>query len=434
MVNYVLAHKDCNDKKGEQTPFQWKHGKEGWNGYENIVKQHAVALRNKKVQLLLREDAPELVQRYTALAETAWISKLAQTILSLHFGWRNGIDYSEKNPVKRVTVISGGLTGRIRRKYKLNSLLNPAPLGTVDLDEWETNAEKNRSDERHHALDAMLISFLPTWARDARKEHFFRFPDPIHKNAKAFFENEINQVMPRAIAYEKAGLAETIYGARPTTSGLVIVQRVALRDLAMKPIAPGKTKFDADYLRKQINAIRDTTIATAVKKFLEAAPNETAWMIFCSAFRLPRRDGSLGPRVLNVSVKVGDPAEYREMSKDGTGAWRKGLGSHKGQIIYWDKNGVLSVRPVFAHGSIAKERQAVEEIGGKAKFYGFFQSDCAVRTTKAIPAESYKLVVRNEAKQKRRIPAEKTLPPCELTLRTIITKDFIAELTAEMGQ
>ncbi len=434
MVNYVLAHKECNDQKDEQTPFQWKHGKEGWNGYETIVKQRAVALRNKKVQLLLREDAPELVQRYTALAETAWISKLAQTIISIHFGWQNGIDCLAKNPVKRVLVISGGLTARIRRKYRLNSLLNPPPPGTSDLNEWEANAEKNRDDDRHHALDAMVISFLPAWARDAHKERFFRFPEPIHKNAKAFFEKEINQVMPHTIAYEKAGLAETIYGARADKSGMVIVQRVALRDLAMKPITPGKMKFDLDYLRKQIKAIRDDTIATVVADFAETEPDETGWVDFCARFQLPQHDGSTGARVFNVSVKVGAPTEYREMSKDGTGAWRKGLGSHKGQIIFWDKNGVLGVRPVFAHGSVAKERQFVADIGGKAKFYGFFQSDCAVRTTREIPAEGYKLVVRNEAKQKRRISADKPLPPCELTLRTIITKDFIAELTLADNQ
>ena len=117
------------------------------------------------------------------------------------------------------------------------------------------------------------------------------------------------------------------------------------------------------------------------------------------------------------------------MSKDGTGAWRKGLGSHQGQIIFWNEKGVLSVRPVFAHGSVARERKAIEALGGQARFHGFFQSDCAVQTTKEIPAESYSLVIKNEAKQKRRVPAEKPLPPCRLTLRNIITKDRIGEMT-----
>jgi CRISPR-associated endonuclease Csn1 len=425
MVNYVLAHRHCNEAKGELTPFQWKHGQEGWDGYKRLVESHAVTLRNKKVQLLLREDATDLVNRYTALAETAWISKLAQTIVSLYFGWKNGNDAEGR---KRVTIVSGGLTDRVRRKYHLNSVLNPCPKDE-DPFLWEEACEKNRSDDRHHALDAMVISFIPGWMRDARKEHFFRFPKPVHKNAKAFFAKEISGVMPRAVAYERAALAETIYGARPTDKGLVIVQRVALHGLAMKPIAPGKARFDTTYLRKQINAVRDAGIAATITDFLETAPDEAAWDRFCQEFRLHCQDGSPGQRVVRVSVNVGEPDEYREMSKDGTGAWRKGLGSHKGQIIFWDERGELSVRPVFAHGSVGRERRAVESLGGKAKFYAFFQSDCAVRTTKTIPAEAYRLVVKNEAKQKRRISAEKPLPACELTLRTIVTKGRIAELT-----
>jgi len=80
------------------------------------------SLRHKKAQLLVSPDAEKLVEKYTALAETAWISKLAQAILDLNFGWQNGNDLQGH---KRVVVVSGGLTGRIRRKYRLNHILNP---------------------------------------------------------------------------------------------------------------------------------------------------------------------------------------------------------------------------------------------------------------------------------------------------------------------
>ena len=85
------------------------------------VRSRATALRNKKVKLLLDEDATDLAERYTALAETAWISKLSRAILDAFFGWKNGND---ANGVKRIAVVNGGLTARIRRKYKLNILLN----------------------------------------------------------------------------------------------------------------------------------------------------------------------------------------------------------------------------------------------------------------------------------------------------------------------
>jgi CRISPR-associated endonuclease Csn1 len=427
MVNYVLAHEACNDAKGDKTPFEWKHHQQGWDGYKACVEKYGTTLRNKKVQLLLREDAAELVGRYTALAETAWISKLAQKIVSLHFGWTRGID---KDGKRRVIAISGGLTARIRRKYRLNSLLNPAPSGTTDLDDWEAKAEKNRKDHRHHALDAMVINFLPQWMRDEKKGWFFRFPEPVRKNPRSIFEKEIADVMPRHIACEKVVLAETNYGASTEGDDFVIVQRVPLRDLAMKPVALGKSKFDLAYLKKQVQAVRDDVVRKGLDQFVESGADERDWVQFCTKYRLPpSRMGTLGPRVGHVTVKVGAATEYKEMSKDGRGTWRKGLGSHKGQIIYWDQAGILAVRPVYAHGSVSKEIRSIESLGGKAKICGFFQSECAVRTTNLIPPSKYKLVVQNDAKQKRRMAASDPLPPCELTLKTIVTKDLIAEMT-----
>ncbi len=426
VVNYVLAHEKCNDDKAGRTPYQWLHGTEGWDAYVGRVTARGTALRNKKVQLLTREDAHELVQRYTALAETAWISRLAQKIAGLWFGWHNGNDDAGN---KRVIVIAGGLTARIRRRYRLNSLLNPPPADCTDTAAWEETAEKNRDDDRHHALDAMVINFLPQWTRNAKKEHFFRFPPKIHANAREFFDRRLADVMPRVIAFEKAPLAETNYGARRDGSKTVIVQRVPLRDLAMKAIAPGKTKFDAEYLKKQIKAVRDSVIMERLREETEGIEDVASWDAFCSAFRLPKKDGGEGPRVLRVSVYVGEPTEFKEMSKDKTGTWRKGLGSHKGQIIYFDATGEVGVLPVFAHGSVSAERAKVAALGGQARVYGFFQSDCAVEIQNEIPTEHYKLVVKNEAKQKRRISPAGPLSPCRLTLRTIITKDLIAEMT-----
>ncbi len=387
MVNYVLAHKDCNDKKGEQTPFQWKHGKEGWNGYENIVKQHSVLLRNKKVQLLLREDAPELVQRYTALAETAWISKLAQTLISLYFGWRSGIDYSEKSPVKRVTVISGGLTGRIRRKYRLNSLLNPPPPGTLDINEWEATAEKNRDNDRHHALDAMLISFLPTWARDARKEHFFRFPELIHKNAKAFFEKEIKEVTPKYIAFLKPAFEETFYGRRIIDGKEFIVGREELSGLAVK-VVKNKRGLKA---RKDIDTSRiiDTQIRNKVEQFLAATPGLTLehWDKWCAEFRLSE-EGQRVQKVLATKSKADSIGEYKDLSKDKTGQYRRGA-KHRGYFVYErpapskkePHKMQTEVQPVYVFQSEARIRKELSEQEGVIVL-GFFESGCQVRTTK----------------------------------------------------
>ena len=399
MVNYALACRSCNENKGERTPFQWLRHEDSWDAFESRVNSRATELRNKKVQLLLREDAPDLVQRYTALAETAWISRLAQKIVWLHFGWRNGVDGEGK---KRVTIISGGLTGRVRRKYRLNSLLSPCPEGEDPM-AWEAQADipKNRKDDRHHALDAMLINFLPQWSRDTHKQHFFRFPDAIQANPQAFFRREIDSVTPCNIAFEKPALADTIYGARQDAEGKVIVQRAPLFALGMQSVGQSKVAFDAKYLAAQSKTVRDPRIVAEINRYLaEEDHSEASWKKFCDTLHLPQKDGSKGPRVIKVNVTAGTPSEYIDMSKDLSGAYRKGKKGHRGQIIYLlrkkDKRGAIKetvcVRPVYAFESRHQaEKSLREEHGDAITIYGFFQSGCLVAVNSEVEHDKLKL-------------------------------------------
>ena len=416
VVNYVLTTNGANKEKADRTPYEWLSANGGWDAYVNRVRSRSLALRNKKVQLLISPNAEELAERYTALAETAWIAKLAQTIVGLHFGWRNGVDVEGH---KRVSVISGGLTGRIRRKYDLNRILNP------DVLDDEEAEKKNRNDDRHHALDAMVISFIPSWARDARKERFFRFPEPVHQNAKGFFAKEIASVMPQNICFVKPALAETIYGARRDGDEHVIVQRVELFELAMKGIAPGKTQFNVDYLASKIKAVRDGHIQQLLMDFHSKLPDEARWKTFCETFQLPQKDGTPGSRVRRVLMNVGNPTEYKDMSKDGTGAYRKGKKGHRGQIVYvetsTDKKGntneTVKVRPIFVFESPAMvHKQLRDELGDRSRVVGFFQSGCMIETTKPVPHTKL------------------ALPPGRYVMNTIITASRQMKITTQDGK
>ena len=374
VVNYVLTTQKANEAKADRTPYDWFHQEmpDKWDAYVNRVRARATHLRNKKVQLLIALNAAELAERYTALAETAWIAKLAQAIVGLHFGWRNGVD---ENGNKRVTVISGGLTGRIRRKYALNQILNP------NAKTEEEAEKKNRDDDRHHALDAMVISFIPSWVRDAVKERFFRFPEPIHQNAKGFFEKEIESVIPQFLCFEKSALAETIYG-REKGGMHLITQRVELKSLALKPISPAKVKFDLDYALKQSQSIRDEKIKRLLREFLGTKPDEAHWNEFCANLHLIQKNGSVGSKVVNVKMNVGKADEFADLSKDHSGAWRKAKQGHKGQIVYIDADGKPKIRPVYVFESQFKVGKEITEKGGKV--YGFFRSGCLVQIDKPI--------------------------------------------------
>ena len=374
-VNYILTTTAANDEKANRTPFEWLSATDGWDAYVGRVKSRQTALRNKKVRLLLLPEAAELAEKYTALAETAWIAKLAQTLASLHFGWKNGNDEQGK----RVTVISGGLTARIRRKYKLNSLL--AAEGVSE----EEAEKKNRDDDRHHALDAMVLAFIPGWAQNDSKQKWFRFPDGV--NRENTFKHWLSKTLPRNECFEKPKLAETIYGRRRNGLDPVIVQRAELIKLAYKQINPSKTVYDLKYAREQFKSVRDPVIKRLLLDWCERGESEEAWKKFAAAFRVPCKGGRLGPLIRRVLTSVGEDDEYIDMSKDGHGAWRKAKKSHRGQVVYLlrtqTKTGKVSetakVCPVYVFES---ETQVMKRLrkdhGDSMNLYGFFQSGCMI--------------------------------------------------------
>ena len=446
-VNYVLTFHDINStkEKGALTPYALLHGKEGWDSYEKRVKSHLTTLRSKKAQLLLRQDAPELVERYTALAETAWISRLAQKVASLHFGWRNGIDYGGKDTKQRIVVISGGLTARVRRKYCLNSLLAPCPQG-VDRIDWEEKAEKNRNDDRHHALDAMVINFLESWVRNPSKEQWFRFPPDVHKNAKAFFAEHLKSVVPEPIAAQKPVLEEKFYaerisyegkGKKPVTKASRRLERV--EDLPYKT-EKMKRVFDVSFKTaiKRIENIRDDCLREIFRKiFVEQQPDESTWSKLCKeGFFQTSCDGRKGSRIRRLMLDRGTIEEYRDMSKhgkDGRPALCRGE-PHRGFVIFRNAQRGLNVRPVYAHESPAKVQTDVAPSGGAAQVIAFVFSGCLIETTASVPKENIRLVERNEAKQKRRISASSDLPASRYILRQIVTRSHAAELDTPDGK
>jgi len=382
VVNYVLTTQKANEAKDDRTPYEWFHQEmpDKWDAYVNRVRARATHLRNKKVQLLISPNAAELAERYTALAETAWIAKLAQTIVGLQFGWRNGVDEGGN---KRVTVISGGLTGRIRRKYALNQVLNS---NAKTEEEAET---KNRDDDRHHALDAMVISFIPGWVRDAMKENFFRFPEPVHQNAKGFFEKEIRSVKPRNIALLKPVFEETIYGQRMIDGHKFIVGRESLVGLAVK-----KTQ-NSESIKKvsdiEFGRVVDARIQKNVRVFWEANPAATleAWKQWCADYRL----GANGPPVKFILVtksKADAVDEYMNVTKAGDsserGQYKRGA-KHRGYFIYERPSPTrkepdkmqIEVCPVFVFQSQKAVQEDLLKQAG-IKMHGYFESGCQVRT------------------------------------------------------
>jgi hypothetical protein len=156
--------------------------------------------------------------------------------------------------------------------------------------------------------------------------------------------------------------------------------------LAYRPTAPGKSNFDLHYAAKQARSVRDPVIQKGILDFLATRPDELAWKQFCAEFRLKRKDGSDGPRVKYVTVSIGDTNEYKDMSKDGTGAYRKALKGHRGQIVFIDRDGKPRIRPIYVFESVHAVWKKLREEG--AKVYGFFRTGCLVKIDKPIPHDT----------------------------------------------
>jgi CRISPR-associated endonuclease Csn1 len=332
MVNYVLTTPDANNAKRKRTPFDWFHQDRmaEWDGYRNFVTSKIGTLGGKKVQLLTRSNAAELVGKYTSLAETAWIAKLAQTLIRLHFGW----PLEHERGKERVTVVPGGLTGRIRRKYLLNTLLDERfknlPTNQIKPED-EEEAEKDRKDLRHHGLDAMLISFFPDWMRNPLKGDFFRFPLPLdqpfpgkrNKHAvREFFKKQLDEVLPENLFLEKAKLAEMAYGRsfqpEETEANGEMVKykkvKLPLAELAFRKDSNGKATYDYKHARRAAQGISDEGICASVEAFLKKQATEAEWSAFCQKFETELASQQKRGKTVKIQVRKVEEIRTRRRS------------------------------------------------------------------------------------------------------------------------
>lgn len=189
--NLVLTRRDTNERKGNRTPFEWfqqdpqafqwpmaeigcvtstEERKRLWGAYCARVDQHKKSLGYKRAQLLIAQNAAELVERSEGLATTATIARLALRVVDLLFDWNNGND-ADGN--KRVQIFPGGRTAAIRRRYLLDTL-----LGSDGHQKLE-NIQKLRSE---------IAEIRKRWPQIQGEEYKINV-DPITKNGANFLNS-----------------------------------------------------------------------------------------------------------------------------------------------------------------------------------------------------------------------------------------------------
>lgn len=140
-ANKTLCQADENRaRKKNRTPYEAYHGTPQWDEILQRVSKFKGDFARSKLKRFTDERIAEgFAARH--LAETRYTSALATEYLSLLYGGSYDLERS-----RRIHVTTGGLTAHLRREWQLNRILSD-------------DDNKNRSDHRHHAIDALIIAF-----------------------------------------------------------------------------------------------------------------------------------------------------------------------------------------------------------------------------------------------------------------------------------
>ncbi len=153
-ANKVVAHRNCNHDKGQQTPYEWLAGARPAD-YDRVV-QHVTSLMkkglmpyNKFKRFLQKElDLSQFIARQ--LVDTGYITRATVEYLQLLFDKPNC-----------VYGLKGQLTSELRWQWGLDTILSElpdSPAWQEDQKLRQPNGEKNRADHRHHAIDAIVVA------------------------------------------------------------------------------------------------------------------------------------------------------------------------------------------------------------------------------------------------------------------------------------
>lgn len=264
----VLAHRRCNDEKGDRTPFEaWEHNPERWA----IIESRAKALWKKnryKTNLILRktfEDASIEGFADRQLHATSWIAKLTAQWL--------------KKICPNVWTNAGQLTFDLRLQWGLDTVIAAvrASEGQPLADEGGLNDK--RMDHRHHLIDAMVIGLIDRGLVKKAAENYKRAAE---RGEKMSFRADppvpdIRQkalgVIGQCVVHHRPDrhpdgrlFQDFAYGLLPGSEGEPnrITRRVELKDLVGKDVKKTRENLETiagGALREYILRIYDERIA-----------------------------------------------------------------------------------------------------------------------------------------------------------------------------
>ncbi len=140
-VNKTLCHAGCNQDKKGRTPFEWFGRDETrWTAFTAGV-EGVKEMKGRKKRNYVLKDAKILEEKFRPrnLSDTKYATRLLLDTLSRWFPDDGKV---------HVYARPGPLTDRLRRGWGIQDLKKTL----------EPDGEKRRADDRHHALDALIVA------------------------------------------------------------------------------------------------------------------------------------------------------------------------------------------------------------------------------------------------------------------------------------
>ncbi len=149
--NKILCKAHSNRQKRNRAPSEVTE----WQaGYENILARARALPRGKQwrfANTAMDRSSEENGFLARQLTDTQYMTRLALSYLAALYPTEEADETGLLRRHKRVRALPGRTTEMVRRHWGLNDLLQ-------DHNYSETTQEKNRSDHRHHAIDALVIA------------------------------------------------------------------------------------------------------------------------------------------------------------------------------------------------------------------------------------------------------------------------------------
>ena len=232
-VNKTLCFADANQNKRGATPFEW-FGTEAarWEAYRAVVESNK-AMKGRKKRNYLLKDASVLTEKFRPrnLNDTRYAARLTLDLLARLYPENERFTGIPRRPdearrKRRLFSRPGPLTDRLRRAWGLQGL-KKTPDG------------KRIADDRHHALDALVVAAtsegrlnaftkLVQEREDAGLPRDFGFVPPPWPNFREDAHAAMREVFVSRAERRRArgeGHAQTVRRFEDTPEGAVVYER-----------------------------------------------------------------------------------------------------------------------------------------------------------------------------------------------------------------